>query len=104
MVVDALVFHWESLLVVEREGGESSCDKGYRAQTEGREIRYQDNGSQWAEEGHHWLMVKVAFFYADDGMVASIDPGWLQLAFDMLTGLFYGVVLQTNVRKIVGMV
>ena len=31
--------------------------------------------------------MKAALFYADDGVVASTDPGWLQSAFDMLTGL-----------------
>ena len=37
-------------------------------------------------------------------MVASTDSGWLQLAFDTLTGLFDQVVLEKNVCKIVGMV
>ena len=32
-------------------------------------------------------MVKVAFLYAYDRMVASTDPGWLQSAFNMLMGL-----------------
>ena len=44
------------------------------------------------------------FLYANDGMVASTDLGWLQLAYDMLTGLFEQVGLWTNVRKTVGMV
>ena len=43
-------------------------------------------------------------FYADDGMVASSDPAWLQGAFNALVGLFDRVGLQTNVRKTVGMV
>ena len=42
--------------------------------------------------------------YADDKMVESTDPEWLQLKFNMLTGLFDRVGLQTNVRKTVGMV
>ena len=43
-------------------------------------------------------------FYADDGVVASTDPGWIQSAFDLLTGLFDQAGLRTNVRKTVGMV
>ena len=38
------------------------------------------------------------------GVVASTDPGWLQTAFDTLTGLFDRVGLKMNVHKIVGMV
>ena len=37
-------------------------------------------------------------------MVASTDPGWIHTAFDILTGLFDRVGLQTNVKKTVGMV
>ena len=48
--------------------------------------------------------MKVAFFYANDGMVASTYPGWIQSAFDMLTGLFDRVGLRMNVRKTVGVV
>ena len=47
--------------------------------------------------------MKAALFYAEDGMVTSIDPGWLQLVFDTLTGMFDQVGLQTNVCKTVGM-
>ena len=43
-------------------------------------------------------------FYADNGMVASSDPVWLQGAFNDLVGLFDRVGLRTNVRKTVGMV
>ena len=49
-------------------------------------------------------MVKTALFYAGDGLVDYIDPGWLQLAFDMLTGLFDRVGLRKNFPKTVGMV
>ena len=107
MVVDAVVCHWESLQVAEleeREGLERSDDKGCRAQMAGRTIRDRDDGKKWAEEGHQRLKVKVEFFYAGDGMVASTDPGWIQLAFDMLTGIFDRVGLRTNVRKTMGMV
>ena len=31
---------------------------------------------------------QAALFYADDGMVASTDPRWLQWAFTILVGLF----------------
>ena len=37
-------------------------------------------------------------------MVASSDPHWIQGAFSTLVGLFYRVVVRTNVRKTVGMV
>ena len=43
-------------------------------------------------------------FYADGGMEASKNPGWLQTAFNTLIGLFEQVGLQTNFRKTVGMV
>ena len=43
-------------------------------------------------------------FYANDRMVASLDPVWLQGAFNALVGLFDRVGLQTNVGKTVGMV
>ena len=46
----------------------------------------------------------MALFYADDGMVASSDPGWLQGAFNTLIGLFDRVGLHTNFGKTVGMV
>ena len=52
------------------------------------------------QEGRH----QVALFYANDGMVASSDPVWLQGAFNALKGLFERVVLQTNVGKTVSMV
>ena len=43
-------------------------------------------------------------FYADDGMVASYDPRWLQWAFNALLSLFERVGLQKNVGKTVSMV
>ena len=75
VVVDAVVCHWESLLVVEQEGGDSSGDKGYGAQTAGKKIPDGDNGRQWAEEGNQRLKVKAAFLYAKNGMVSSTYPG-----------------------------
>ena len=56
------------------------------------------------EEVHQRLMVKAEFFYADYGVVPSTDLGWLQTAFNFMTGLFDRVGLRTNVRKNVGMV
>ena len=38
------------------------------------------------------------------GVIASTEPGWLQSAFDLLTGLFDYVGLQTNVCKTKGVV
>ena len=46
----------------------------------------------------------MALFYSDDGMVASLDPVWLQVSFNALVGLFNRVGLLTIVRKTVGMV
>ena len=48
--------------------------------------------------------MKAAIFYAGYEMVAYTDPGWIQLVFDMLTGLFYRLGLRTKVQKTVGMV
>ena len=104
VVVDAVVSHWESLLVAEREGGESSGDKGNGSQMAGRTIQDRDDGKQWTEEGHQCLTVNAALFYANNGVVASTDPGWLQSEFDFMMGLFDQVGLHTNVRKTVGMV
>ena len=56
------------------------------------------------EEGHTSLKFKAALFYADDSLVDSTDPGWLQLAFDKLTGLFDRVGIKKNLRNTVGMV
>ena len=44
------------------------------------------------------------FFYADDGMVASTDPGWPHNIFDTLTLILNWVGLKNNVQKTVGMV
>ena len=47
------------------------------------------------QEGKH----KHALLYAGDSMVTSSDPRWIQGAFSTLVGLFYRVILKTNVRK-----
>ena len=40
-------------------------------------------------------------FYANDGMVVSSDPAWLQGAFSALVAIFDRVGLRNNVRKTV---
>ena len=68
MVVDAVVYHWKSL-VVEGEIGDSIRDNRYGEWKVERTIRDRDDGQQRAEEGKQRLMMKAAFFYADDRMV-----------------------------------
>ena len=91
-------------MVAEREGGDSSGDKRDLVQTVGRMIQERDEFWRREEEGHQWLTVKAELFYANYGMVESTDPGWLQLAFHMLMGIFDRVGLQTNFQKTLGMV
>jgi hypothetical protein len=38
-------------------------------------------------------------FYADDRLIASRDPVWLQESFDVLIGLFERIGLFTNAAK-----
>ena len=77
VVVDAVVRHWVTSVIAE-------------AETRG------DLG----KEGRH----QAALFYADNGMFASSDPGWLHGALKTLVGLFDRMGLQTNAGKTVGMV
>ena len=72
VVVDAVVRHWLLLATHEAE----------RRGERGREGRHQ-----------------AALFYADEGMIASSDPQWLQWAFMQLVGLFNRVGLKTNCKK-----
>ena len=72
--MDTVLCHWE-FLVAEREVENSSGDKRDVAQMAGRTIRDRDDGRQQAEEGHQRVTVKAELLYANDGMVASIDPG-----------------------------
>ena len=51
-------------------------------------------------EGRHQLAV----FYADDGIVVSLDPAWIQGDFSDLVAIFDRVGLLTNVGKTVSMV
>ena len=76
LVVDAVVHHWLQLATQEAE-------------------RRGEKGG----EGRH----QAALFYADDGMLASSDPRWLQWAFTQLVGLFNRVGLKTNCTKTVSM-
>ena len=101
VVVDAVVYHWK-LLVAERSGGGSSNNEV--SQPAGRMIRASKDRQWRMEEGHTRLKVKALFFYTDGRMVASIDPGWLNNAFNTLTGIYDQVELRTNVKKTVGMV
>ena len=50
------------------------------------------------------IRVLVAIFYADDGLIAARDHTTLQLAIDLLTGLFDRVGLETNTKKTEAMV
>ena len=77
MVVDTVVRHWVNGLVDEAEA------KG-----------------ETGREGQH----QSAIFYADDSMVVSSDPAWLQGAFTALVARFDRVGLMTNVGKTVSMV
>ena len=61
MVVDMAVRHWMTGIIVDEEAKE-----------------------ELVQEGRH----QAALFYADNGMVASSDPRWLQGAFNTLVGLF----------------
>ena len=103
VVVDVVVRHWE-YLVGERSKGVSSDDNVDTSQKAERKIWERDNRQRQAEEGRASLKKKATFFNADDGLVDSTYPGWLQSAFYMLTGIFGRVGLRTNVCKIVGMV
>ena len=41
----------------------------------------------------------IGVFYADDVIMGSQDPEWIQGAIDVLIGLFYRVGLMANVAK-----
>ena len=76
VVVDAVVRHWVTVIL------EDADEQGER----GQEVRHQ-----------------AALFYADNGMVASLDSRWLQGEFNTLAGLFDRVGMQTNFGKTVSM-
>ena len=74
VVVDAIIRHWVTVVAATE------------ADTEGIGLSIQD---------------LAVYFYANDGIVASIQHDKLQLEFDVLTGLFKRVGLRTNTRKTV---
>ena len=51
------------------------------------------------EEG---MKAQEAILYSDNRMLASTNPGWIQTAFDTMTGLFDRVGLKTNIHKLWG--
>ena len=59
----------------------------------------EDRGERGQEGRHH-----SAHFYAYNGMVALLDPKWLQGAFSTLVGLLDRVGVRNIVGKTVGMV
>ena len=77
MEVDAVVRQWVTM----------ALDKAKKRGERGKEGRYQ-----------------ASLFYADDGMVASSDPCWLQWACNYLVSLFERVGLRKNVGKTFSMV
>ena len=76
VVVDVVVQHWVTLMV------ESAEERIGRRQ-----------------EGRH----QISLLCVDDGIVALLDPRWLQGARSTLVGLFDRVVLKTKVSKTVKM-
>ena len=77
VVVDAVVRHWVTGVIADAE------ERG-----------------ELGKEGRH----QADLFYAEDGMVASSDPRWLQGALNTLVVLFDRVGLRINFGKTVGMV
>jgi hypothetical protein len=56
-----------------------------------------DNAARedFGDDNAEWLVA----FYIDDRLVASRDPVWLQLSFDILVSLFECIGLYTNATK-----
>ena len=77
MMVNAVLLHWEEVMVESVED-----QRGHR------------------QEGRH----QNSLFYADDGMVASLESKWLQGAFSTLVGMFHRLGLKTNAGKMAVMV
>ena len=114
--------YWRRLTMVSRAGGyHGTAFGGERGVTQGNPlsptifnvvvgvvVRNWVNGiveevearGKTGRESRH----QATLFYADNGMVISSDPAWLQGAFIALVGLFDRVGLMTNVGKTVSMV
>ena len=112
---------WNKTTMVAREGGYYGTGfKGGRGVTQGNPlsptifnvvvyavVRHSvmlavteaETRGEWGREGMH----QAALLYADDGMIASSDPQWLQWEFTQLVRLFDRVGLNTNTRKTVSM-
>ena len=53
-----------------------------------------------ANQGFGWLITDYAsFFYADDDLLSSTDPVWLQDALDTMCDLCQQIGMKTNVTK-----
>ena len=95
--------------------------KGYRGVKQGNSLYPKIFNMVVDAAIRHWVMVVtpseagtgglgiaiidlVAYFYADNDLVVSTQPERLQRAFDVLTGLFDQVDLQTNTADTFGMV
>ena len=76
MVVDAVIFHWVTLVM-----GEEVGPYGFGCA----------------------LQLLATFFYTVDGFLSLTRPDWIQAALDVLAGMFDRVVLQNNVDKTVRM-
>ena len=114
--------YWSRPAIVARTGGYyRAAFKGYQRVIQGDLLSHTIFNVVVDVVVRHWvyMMVECAeeqgklgkvgrhqndLFYADDVMVALLDPRWLQGAFSTLVGLFDRVGLRTNARKTVGMV
>ena len=67
---------------------------------EGQRVALRHASLSFEREGRH----QSAVLYANNGMVVSSDPTWLQGAFNTLVAIFDRVGLLTNFRKTVSMV
>ena len=67
-------------------------------------IRDRDDGRSKTHKGHRGMNVEESFFYADDGVVASTNPGRPQSMFDTLNLFFKWVRMKMNFQKTVGVV
>ena len=116
-----LTTYWRRLTMVAREGGYyREAFKGERGVTQGDPlsptifnvvvdtvVRHWIDGivgeteekGETGREGRH----QSAVFNADDGMVVSSDPAWLQGAFSALVAIFDRVGLRNNVGNTVSM-